>query len=363
MERKKICFITVRNIYQISCLPRYIKCFRGNPFDIIYWDRANIEENCGAENHYAMRYKTSNRDSKWKKLLGYIKFMRFANNILNKNKYDAIILLPTQTGILLHNLMTKKYAGKYILDIRDYSAENNKLFYYIEKKLIKNSGLTVITSPAFERFLPKYKYYISHNTTHISCNTIREYRNRTKAVGKQLVISCIGSIRFYDQFKKILSCFSNDKRYLLRFIGNGSEGLQDYCKQNKIENIQLVGRFSPDKTIDYYMNTDIVLNLYGNHTPFLDYALSNKLYYAATLGMPILVCPGTYMQEVSVEGGFGFTFNIEDETMRDKLYEYYNTIDWPLFYDNCDVFMKKTNNENAHLENTLKKFIKDSLNA
>ncbi len=362
MERKKICFITVRNIYAISCLPRYIKCFGGNPFDIIYWDHANIEENCGAENHYALKYKTSNNDSKWRKLIGYFKFIQFAKSILKKTQYDVIILLPTQTGILLHNLMTKEYEGKYVLDIRDYSFENYKIFYNIEKRLIKYSGLAVITSPAYKRFLPEHDYHVSHNTTFVSCDSICKYRNRTKTVGTKVVISCIGGIRFYDQFKRVLSCFANDDRYLLRFIGNGSEGLESYCKQNRIENVELIGWFSSNKTIDYYMETDIVMNLYGNNSPLLDYALSNKLYYAAVLGMPILVCPGTYMEEISVENGFGFVFDIEDSTMRDRLYEYYFSIDWSTFYEKCDSFMQNVNTENLNFENSVRKFIDSSQN-
>jgi hypothetical protein len=354
---KKICFVTVRNIYAISCLPRYRKLFGDTPFDIIYWDRNDIEENCGAENHYAMKYRVTNNSSKRRKLYGYFKFIQFAKKVLKENSYDVLIILPTQTGILLNNIIRKRYMGKYILDIRDFTAENNKLFYMLEKKIIKDSGLTIITSPAYKNFLPKHDYLISHNTAHVPNDLIKQYRKRNKSNDEKIVISCIGGIRFYEQFKRVISYFKNDNRYILRFIGNGSEGLKDYCEQNKIQNVELVGRFTPDKTLDYYMDTDVILNLYGNNNPLLDYALSNKLYYAATFGMPILVCPDTYMEDVAVGNGFGFTFNLEGESMSNKFYDYYQSIDWSMFYMNCDSFMKSVNSENLFFEDLVRKFI------
>ena len=186
---------------------------------------------------------------------------------------------------------------------------------------------------------------------------IEEYRKIEKKPGKKIVISCIGGIRFYEQFKRVIECFNNDDRYLLKFIGNGSEGLKEYCKQNNVRNVELVGRFDPKKTFDFYMDTDIVMNLYGNNTPLLDYALSNKFYYADSFGMPILVCPNTYMEEISVSNGFGFSFDLEDSTIKDQLYEYYYSIVWEKFYSDCDIFMSKVKHENAIFENKVGEFL------
>lgn len=357
MRENKICIVTLRNIYMISCLPRYIDCFGKIKFDIIYWDRHGIEENCGAENQYTMKYKVTNRDTKWRKLLGYIKFTWFARTILKKNKYDKIILLPTQTGVLLYPFLKKRYKNKYIIDIRDYTAENNKLFYNIEKNLIKNSGVAVITSSAFKRFLPEHEYLVSHNTTYISKDIIQQYRKRNKPTGEKIIVSCIGGIRFYDQFKRVIACFGNDKRYLLKFIGNGSEGLKEYCEHNNYKNVELLGRFEPKQTIDFYMNTDIVMNLYGNNNQLLDYALSNKLYYAAAFGMPILVCPDTFMEEIAVGNGFGFRFELYDNEICNKLYDFYNNIEWHDFYSKCEKFMDNTRKQNEYFEKRITQFI------
>jgi hypothetical protein len=357
MGTKKVCFVTTRNIFNTTCLPRYANILDGH-FDIIYWDQHGIEEDCGANSHYRFEYKMSYGKSKLKKVLGYLKFKSYASKIIKSNKYEVLILLPTQAGLLFGRLLTRKYKGKYILDIRDYSGENNKLIYKIEKKIIDNSGISVITSPAYKTFLPEHEYLISHNITKVDKEIIKNYRSRVKENKSKIVISCIGSIRFIDQFKKVIRSFGNDDRFELRFIGRGSENLEEYCIENSINNVMLKGRFNSKETINYYLDTDIVMNLYGNNNPFLDYALSNKLYYAATLGMPIIVCPDTYMEDVVTGNGVGIAFDFDNEFMLDKLYGYYQSINWNSFYKRCDTFMHQVMEDENKFSETIKMFIK-----
>lgn len=355
MTTKKICFVSLANLYAVPYLNRYttlIDC----DYDIIYWNRHDfIESYEGAKKIYEFNYRQES--SKFSKINGYLRFKIFAEKVLAKNSYDAVIILHTQAAILLQKILIKQYGHKYILDIRDYTFEKNRLYYNLEEKLLNQSGIAVISSKSFEKFLPKHNYYVTHNITHIPDEKIKYYRDLQKIRENKIVISCIGGIRFIDQFEKVISSFANDNRYKLRFIGVGANNLKNYILNNNIKNVDIIDYFPPDKTLDYYFETNIVQNLYGNNTPMLDHALSNKLYYAASLGMPILVCPGTYMEEISVKNGFGFTFDVSDPEAPDKLYEYYMSIDWQQFYDNCDSFMKRVRNENNIYEIALKKFV------
>jgi hypothetical protein len=355
--RSKVCFLTTRNIFNTTCLPRYAKIL-GNKFDIIYWDQHGLDENCNAEHYYKFEYAMKyGRSSKLKKLLGYIKFYNFAKRIMKREKYDRIIVLPTQTGMLFYRFLTKNYKKKYLLDIRDYTAENNKVFYWFEKRLIDCSGLISLTSPAYARFLPERDYIISHNITRVDEKDVIEFRNRKKNINKPIVVSCIGSIRFLKQFRRVIDIFKNDQRFILRFIGRGADNLDAYCKNNGIINVVLEDRFSPEKTISYYLESDIIMNLYGNNNPLLDYALSNKLYFAAILGMPILVCPKTYMEEVAVKEGFGFTVDLNDNDILNKLFDYYNSIKWKDFYEHCDRFMEKVKIDEELFIKAVKDFV------
>ncbi len=358
MDKKKICFVGLSNIQAAPYLYKYIELL-DNEYDIVYWDRKDIDENCGATNHYSMKYPIKADASKIKRLKGYLKFRKFASKILKNESYDGVILLTGNVAVLLGHILKKKYEGRYIVDIRDYYKENNKWYFNAEKDVLDSSAMAVISSKAFKTFLPERKYYVVHNSQNITKEQVNIFRAREKKKDKQLVISCIGGMRFFEQYKRVLACFANDNRFLIQFIGSGSNILKKYCEENNITNVYLHDRFPPRKTLDFYYDADIIMNLYGNNTPLLDYALSNKLYYAAQLGIPILVCPDTYMEEVAVSNGFGFTFDLEDETMRDKLYEYYHLVDWDKLYQNCDKFMEEVYAEEEEFKNAVKSFLEN----
>ena len=355
-DHSQVCFITTRNVFNTSSLPKYAKIMNYK-FDIIYWDQHDIDEDAGAVNHYRYKYPMVYGKSNLRKMIGYFKFRAFIKKVLKANGYEKLILLPTQTAILIFDVLLKRYSKKFIIDIRDYTAEYKKWFYFIEQLIINNAGIAVITSPAYEKFLPKHDYLISHNFTKIEEETIKIYRGREKS--EKIVISCIGSIRFIEQFKKVINCFKNDDRFELRFVGRGSEHLKNFILENNIDNVILIERFENSRTLEFYLETDIIMNLYGNNNPFLDFALSNKLYYSAQLGIPILVCDNTYMEQVTKEYGFGFEFDMNNPHIKTNLYEYYDRINWNNFYESCDLFVKKVEDDEKKFMKRISEFISD----
>jgi hypothetical protein len=355
MTKKSICFVSLGNIYLVPYIAKYTSSLNCD-YDIIYWDRHGLEEKISAKQVYSFHIDMDEGSSKISKLLGYFKFRKYALNIIRKNKYSGIILLQTSAGILMQNFLKKKYSGKYIIDIRDYTMENNPLFFAIEKELIENSSYSVISSEGYKNFLPKFNYTLVHNDFAIDEMDLKKFMNRKRIVDR-IVISYIGLIRFHEQNKKVILKFKNDMRFTLRFIGKDANALQKFCKENHIYNVELIDWFPPEKTLDYYNDTDIIYNLYGNNTPLLDYALSNKLYYAAKLKMPIIVSPETYMEKVGIENGFGYSFNVNDLNACDDLFNYYNSIDWNIFQSNCDDFIKKINTDNENFNKAFYNFI------
>lgn len=191
---------------------------------------------------------------------------------------------------------------------------------------MNTSKLNVISSEGYKAFLPQGRRYILvHNYSDVSVEIIKEFGKKTQ--NTPLRLSYIGLIRFQEQNKKIIDLFANDKRFLLQFIGKNAMELEEYVTTHHIENVRLIDQFPSDKTMDFYRNTDVILNAYGNHTPLLDYALSNKLYYAAALRLPILVSKDTYMEKIAVEGGFGFTLDIDDISIKEKFISWINGLD------------------------------------
>ena len=352
---KKICFICLGNLFLTPYINKYIKSIECD-YDIIFWNRYGINELSNAKKQYSYNFSVAENSSKLKKLHGYISFANYARKIIIENKYDGIILTPTNIGMILSSTLRKYYKGKYIIDIRDYTMEKNILYYKLEKILLDHAAYNVISSEGYKQFLPKGNYIVVHNKSEVPIETINTFRFREKK-NKKLILTNIGLIRFHDQNKKIIDIFSNDNRFEIRFIGADALSLKDYCNQKKAENIVLLDRFPPENTFDLLKNTDIILNLYGNNTPVLDYALSNKLYFASQLGLPILVCPNTFMERLSKEYGFGFSFELEDIESKDKLLNWYKLIDWKEFYEGCNRFLNKVKKEDEIFDEIIKKFV------
>ncbi len=356
MEKAKICIVTTRNIFDAPCLAKYEDVL-GEPFDIAYWDRCGIEEKCKAVRQF--RYEgiltaDASVTDKVKKYIGYIKFIK---KILKENKYEKLIVFPTQAAWLILPQLKGEYRGRYIFDIRDYAGENNIILSRLTSKAVECAGLTTVTSPAYSAFLPEKDYLVSHNTQEISDDLVSRYRSRVRGENEKIVLSFIGSVRFIDKQKELINAFKNDERFVLKFIGRGSEQLEDFCKENGVNNVELVGRFERSELSLFYMETDMAINVYGNKNPYLDYALSNKLYSAAIMGMPILVSPNTYMAEITEKYGFGLAVEPSECGLADKVYNYYNSINKKEFFDGCDRFMATVRHEEEIYKETVKAFI------
>lgn len=351
---KKHCIIFVGNIYSAPYLKYYLKYLNGT-VDLIYWNRSNQDVEIEVNEKFIFNYPVT-KFTLFKKILGYLKFKKHAINIIKKKKYDNLIVFPTQTGILLQKVLKKHYSQKYVIDIRDYSFEHNKIYYAKLRNLLKYAREIIISSPGFIEFLPKdqeYNYTLAHNFDENSFDNIK---NKHISIKKEnpIIISYIGYVRFIPQLEKFILKFKNNPHFLLKFIGKDSKKLELFCKNQNIHNVILIDYFHPQKTYDYYEETDIVFNLYGNNTPLLDYALSNKLYFAANFKKPIIVCPNTYMEKVSKTYNFGITVDLEDEAAADNLYRNYNHINVKMFNEGCETFLNKVVDENKSFINLIK---------
>ena len=164
------------------------------------------------------------------------------------------------------------------------------MIYHIEKKVIGKSLRTVISSEGYKKFLPPYDYLIAHNMRNLPADRVWKIQHRDTR-RDILHIAFIGYVNYQEQHKKLILALKDDSRFRLSFIGTKAEELGTFCREHNVENVTLRGTFEADRILDFYRDVDMVNNLYGNHTPVLDYALSNKLYFAATLQIPILVYP------------------------------------------------------------------------
>ena len=356
----KICLVSFIAPYTIPYINIYLKKIEelNMECDIVFWDR----DGCFKE-HKEDKIKyipfsgiAKQSDSKIKRYIQYIPATRFINRQLKNNDYDKVIFLQTHAAVACRNVILKKYSKRYIIDIRDFTLENFALFRKLEANVINHSYCTVISSAGYKEFLPEYDYVIAHNFTPVDKKIVDEISNKDNC--KQCInISFIGYVRFYEMAKKLLIMFANDTRFHISYIGTGANALVDFCKCNNINNVTLHDRFCPDQTTEFYRNCDLINNLYGNHNKYLDFALSNKLYYAAQFQIPVLVSESTYSSEIAEKYSLGISWNPDDDNAVDKLYDKYCMFDKSEMKEKSKEFLDKVTVENKKFEETIQEFL------
>ncbi len=327
----KVCILstcTQRHMILVSTYQKYFK-ERSIEYDFIYPDKFHVEELSSANNTY--RYEVSNSNNFLVKAIDYLKFIRYSKKILLQNCYDLIIVWNEATAALFSDFLVKKFKNKYIVVVLDLFNENDKLKN--EKiltsrlnKAIECSIFSTVSSPGYIKYLSTKKEYLfvdNINNAILPREAVYSVSNK-----KPIVILYSGNISYPDLAKKMLLRFKNDNRFFIKIIGSGSEKLIDFVIKNNISNVEIRGKFDSKDTLNILKEGDIIYNVYDNKYHCEQTALSNKLYYAVCLNIPILVSPKTYMEEVTKELGIGYTIDFDDKN--DICTDLYN---WSLKFD------------------------------
>lgn len=346
----KYCLISFTNINILPYAKTYIDNILNNEneCDLLFWDREALDGireksfNCRT---ICFNRKCLSNSGALKKSIGYIGAIAFFNYILMKEKYDRLVFLETQSAVTSILPILLKYRNKYIIEIRDFSFEKISIYKALEKIAINYAYKNVISSVGYKGFLPRADYLVSHNITYYSQNKINEIRSSLRSNKKPYVIAFVGSVRFFEINKAILNALKNDSRFIVAYYGVGSNILEDYCNDKKINNVLFRYGFAQEETLNQYIGVSAINNIYGNNDPRLDFALSNKLYHAAQLRIPILVSPKTYMEEIASLYNFGCSVDPFVPGMADKLFKWLERVNRERLSNGAEQFLKKVSNE------------------
>lgn len=293
------------------------------PYDLIYWDRG--KEDCGTNATTAYRFRSAVRAGGgpgWylDLLRGYAGFRSYASRILKKNDYEVVVALTGNAAVLLSTVLQDKYRKRYVIDIRDYFLENVYAYRKREERVIDNAALAIISSPAYVSFLGKHDFQVMHNMHHLSNADIASVDQR-KRPETPLVLSSIGTAKNLELDRKIIDFFANDQRFELHFIGRGYESLMPYVNEIGAANVRCQGDFQSSETLNYYRDTDVIMSMYGAEKTHFKYQLTNKLYYAAQLHIPIIVSPGTYMETTVSRYSLGAPLDITSSNNKEIIFD------------------------------------------
>jgi hypothetical protein len=330
----------------------------GVEFEVIYWDRKDIEEVNNFKTH-AFKYCIDDSQNKFKKLLPFISFRQFVKRVIKSQQYDFLLVLGTIPAVLLYNLLLKKYRGKFILDIRDMTYEHLAIYRYFASRLIKGSGLTCISSEGFKKALdPNAQYVVSHNTPSKDYLDVRE-TGRRHAEGK-IRISFLGLIRNPKLNLRLIDIFGQDERFEIYYHGYGSEVISEltlYCNENNYDNIHFTGPYRPQEKEELIEQAHIIHNVYENDR-VMTLATSNKYYDGLIYRIPQIVLKGSHMSEL-INSYVGLSIDLDNPDVAEEIYLWYKGLDWEEFDHSCTKALIKIRIDDLIFENKVRCLVMD----
>ena len=261
----------------------------GMDYEVLFWNRDGRTLQL-PKNYFWYDKISPETLGRKKKLIDFYGFRKWTNARIKKNKSDGLILLSTLSAVMLFGHL-RKYNRKYIFDIRDYSFENLALFRIIEKRIIKNSYFTAISSEGFKAFLPTYDYILAHNFNRKDLKTRTHFNKSVDTIN----FVWNGTVRYLGFQKQYIDALKNDDRYKITYHGSGMElkEFKAYVKKIGAKNVEFTGSYNNEDKPLLLENASVLNNCYGgNYGDALKYAVSNRFYDGLIYRIPQVVEPG-----------------------------------------------------------------------
>lgn len=360
MKKKKICILSAVNIKHMSMISIYTELMKKHniEYDIIYMDKYNEDETFKCRNKYRFVNKIDQKKPKIYKMIKYMKFYTYATHILNKNKYDFIIVWNDVAIFMFANYLSRNYKSKYCLNVRDNMWYEKRIFKSRYRKVFSSAAFNTISSKGYLDFLPKNEEYFPIHSLNLAILDGMNRHKSLQAINKPIRIGFIGYVRFFEKNKKMLDVFANDSRFELHYYGTKANILKKYAEERKIYNTVFYDSFPVEDTKKYLEKIDIINNLYGNETMNLQKAISIKFFHALYSRIPILVCNNTYVGKLAQDIGIGYEVTVIDENMKENLYKWYRGLEFQILEQQCEKFLMKTLKENMYFEAKALEYLK-----
>lgn len=310
------------------------------PYDLIGWRREEKTQYFG-ENVYIYEGRAAKRySSPFAKIMPALGYGKYVKRLLKAKKYDSLIILTTQTALVLFDVLLKSYRNKYIFDYRDKSYEYIKPYGMLVNAIIRASKETVISSEWFKNNLTDRKDYIlAHNFQE---NFLKYRKNMCikKDNGEKISVGYIGALRSFDYHKHLIDCFKDDKRFDFHTYGCGDdvENLRAYSKN--FDNIFVHGVYRDDEKYSIIENFDIMCYNYP-YSYVNDGAVANKYYDALIMKKPMFVNPKTLLGDFIVRENLGVGVDEKSLDISGRIYDWYKKFDPCGFSEKCDFYMNK----------------------
>ena len=321
-------------------IKKYTKIFdeMNVPYEIIHWDRSG-EKIERAENVHTFTDPLFRYASKFKKLMPFLRFSKFASKIIKQKKYDKLVVLTTQTAVLIPNILLRRYKKRYFFDYRDTSYENKALYRKFVTKIADNSMGMCFSSPGFREYVKtKAPSVISHNfqDKHLEGRSLE----CVKSTDGKIRMGYIGVLREYEYLANLVEKFGKDSRFEFLIHGGGDDLDKLRTLSENYDNIKVFGAYKEEEKTDILKSFDMIC--YNYPTSFVNYpALANKFYDGMIAKKPMFANSATFSGTMVRDNGLGVSIDEKEENITDLIYDYYQGLDEKTFSENCEKFLVK----------------------
>lgn len=238
-------------------------------------------------------------------------------------------------GILSSLLMARK-GLKYVYEISDIAYAYPKydklslLLRTLDKRIIRKSALTVMTSGGFYEYFGIKDEKILIQPNRVSCVFKDLDRIPMNLSSNGFKFAFVGAVRYETvlEFARIIG--EDFPQHEFHFYGGGSKETLDHISDlvEKHGNIKYHGTFkNPDELVSIYNAIDIVVACYDVCSQNVRIAEPNKLYESLCFCKPIIVSGGTYLAERVRQLKCGFVLDNQSSGSISNLIKQLNVAD------------------------------------
>ncbi|HJV48208.1 MAG TPA: hypothetical protein VJ549_02935 [Geothrix sp.] len=338
----KILMVGFGKIYYMSYMHFYLDQLKRTDHEVhlIYWDRDGKPDVPVPSGVTAHKFEHHMEDDvpKWEKLLAFWKYRKACLRLMDAERFDAVIVLTTMPGVVLADVLKKRFLGNYLFDYRDVTFENFGWFRRKVNEVARHAKATFVSSDAFRVYLTDKSIRTSHNILLDSLGH-REVRRSSPRAAHPIRIRHWGLLGHEGINRQIIEKLANDPRFELHYHGREQEAgrnLKAKCGREGIQNVFFHGLYRPEERYEFAKGTDLLHNIFTNDIKTQP-AMANKFYDGITFYLPQLCNVGSYMGAQVTAGGIGLECDPAAPTFADDLFAYYQALPWETFEANCDA--------------------------
>ncbi len=337
-------------------LAKYEKLLQENgiAYEVVLWNRTpKTSMPVTTQNGNEISVNLPCKGSIVRRSLKFLQWRSIAKKVIQQRKYRALIMLTTVPTVLLGGFLLRKFQGRYLFDIRDYTFEKYKVLRKLVMRFVEGSALTAISSKGYMRWLDSSdKIMINHNITVERSNA---YRAPDLAQKDILRFSFVGNVRLDTQTEALMLKLKDRTDFEQHFYGRvlPTCDIERIVKEQNFENVFLHGSFDVSEKERFFKEIDLLNAVYANARTEAEIPLGdstpipNRLYDCLVFYRPLVASKGTYLAELIEKHGLGCAVNGFSPDAPQVIRDYAHGFDPETFMKNCDCLREQVCEEEA----------------